>query len=139
MNKKIKLTLFLSVLIGKLLIAQQTIPVIKATSDKVDIKDGNNFYKATWTITPKLKPDIYTTLNNKKKITFYTDIDSISFNIKPNKKYNFIILLNNKDSAFTQIITRESYLKVLKKSNKYNLKIKIIFQNSNINQTTILI
>lgn len=82
--------------------AQST--VIKATSNKVSIKDGLKFSKDSWTLSPESKPDVYTTTaSGKKKITFYTDLDSISFNVQPGKTYNFVILLNGKDSCQTQI------------------------------------
>lgn len=93
--------------------------IIRATSKIVDIRDGDDFQKANWTISPKLKPDIYQT--NNKKVTFYTDLDSITFKVKPNQKYSFIILLNGKDSAYTQIVCFPSYLDILKRASKYSL------------------
>jgi hypothetical protein len=96
--------------------------MIKATSEIVDIKDGKILQKETWRISPKLNPDIYTTSN--KRVTFYTDIDSISFKINPKKcPYDFIILLNEKDTAYTQIVydpSLLSYLEKLKKGKSYN-------------------
>lgn len=114
-------------LIGQSLLAQQKLPVIKADSNKVDIKDGKTFKKGTWTIVPEAKPDIYTT--SGKRVTFYTDRDSISFKIRPDKVYNFVILLNGKDSAFTQIkyepeVKTPDYLDILKKGSKYSLEDK---------------
>ena len=106
--------------IGQLLFAQQTIPVIKANSKIVSIRDGDSIAKGGWTIVPETKPDIYVTTNKNKKVTFYTDIDSISFVIDPTKKYDFIILLNNKDSAHTEIIYMPPYLETLKMADKYN-------------------
>ena len=63
------------------LFAQQKIKVIRANSKTVDIKDGNNLKKATWTIVPSARPDIYKT--SAKRVTFYTDLDSISFKSIP--------------------------------------------------------
>src|SRR5665647_1628796 len=122
MIKKLSLLIILF-LIGQSLLAQQKLPVIKANSKKVDIKDGKNFKKGAWNIVPEAKPDIYTT--SSKRVTFYTDRDSISFKIRPNKVYNFIILLNGKDSALTQIkykpaVYTPSYLDILKKGSKYS-------------------
>ncbi|MBU3013081.1 DUF4932 domain-containing protein [Polaribacter vadi] len=82
------------------------LPILKATSHLVDIKDGENLKKETWYLTPQAKPDIYNTdVTSSKKVTFYTDIDSISFTVEPKKKYDFIILLNEKDTCWTQIQT----------------------------------
>ena len=108
--------------IGQSVFAQQELPIIKATSKMVDIRDGGFLVKASWVISPELKPDIYTTSNKNTTVTFYTDLDSISFNVKPNEKYNFIILLNNKDSALTQIVYVPNPLETLKKAEKYNLE-----------------
>jgi hypothetical protein len=126
MIKKLSLLIILF-LIGQSLLAQQKLPVIKANSKKVDIKDGKDFKKGAWNIVPEAKPDIYKTSN--KRVTFYTDKDLISFKIRPNKVYNFIILLNGKDSAFTQIkyepvVYTPTYLDILKKGSKYSFEDK---------------
>lgn len=45
-------------------------------------------------------------------ITFYSDVDSISLNVRPNNTYDFIILLNHRDTCYTEISTiRASYYK----------------------------
>lgn len=97
----------INVMLSQALFAQEKYPIIKATSNKVDIKDGEIFQKGVWNLSPEVKPDVYFALEpiDKKKITFYTDIDSISFNIVSGKIYDFIILLNEKDTCYTQIST----------------------------------
>ena len=78
------------------------LPVIKANSNQVSIKEDNVLKKNVWKIAPEIDIDVYQT--SAKEVTFYTDIDSISFSINPKVgKYDFIILLNDKDSARTQI------------------------------------
>lgn len=96
------------------------LPVIKANSIRVDIRDGGVLKKSTWKIVPKIKPDVYVTSIKNSKVTFYTDLDSISFTIKPNEKYRFIILLNGKDSALTEIIYFPSFMETLKRAAQYN-------------------
>ncbi len=88
-------------------ITQKVLPVIKANSAKADIKDGEIYQKAEWNLSPATRPDIYYSLEPAKQnqITFYTDIDSISFNTLPGKTYDFIILLGGKDSCYTRIST----------------------------------
>ncbi len=83
------------------------VPIIKATSDKVDINDDGNWSRGNWTLAPELKPDIYKTAVNSenKKVSFHTDIDSISFIVEPKKTYDFLILLNEKDTCWQQIST----------------------------------
>jgi hypothetical protein len=111
-------TLFILILIGQTAFAQKKLPIIKANSTSVDIKDDNQLRKNAWRIVPEEKLDVYTT--SAKKLTFYTDIDSISFKIDPEKQYDFIILLNGKDSARTQIKYQPSRLEILKRADKYN-------------------
>ena len=70
-------TLLFVILIGQSVLAQKKLPIIKANSPRVDIKDDNQLRKNAWTILPEEKLDVYKT--SAKKVTFYTDIDSISF------------------------------------------------------------
>ena len=77
------LTLLFAILVGQTVLAQKKLPIIKANSTSVDIKDDNNLRKNAWRIVPEEKLDVYTT--SAKKVTFYTDIDSISFKIDPKK------------------------------------------------------
>ncbi len=88
--------------------SQANIPVIRANSHKVAIRDYDKLTKNAWLISPKEKLDIYTT--SGKSVTFYTDIDSINFTIDPKiSEYNFDIILNEKDTAHTQIKYDASY------------------------------
>lgn len=100
------------------LFAQNEMPIIKATSTLVDIKDDDHLRKNAWSIVPEADPDVYTT--SAQEVTFYTDIDSISFKLKPNDQYDFVILLNEKDSARTRIVWEPSKLDILKKAEAYN-------------------
>lgn len=99
--------LFIIVLLGCTLSisAQAKLPVIKASSKKVAINDGGYFEKDRWTLSPKAKPDIFIADRTRKTkwVTFYTDIDSIRVKVKPGTRFNFVILLNGRDSCYTQI------------------------------------
>lgn len=101
------------------LFAAGQIPVIQAGDELVTIRDGAELRKNGWTISPKLKPDIYITHSKYMRVTFYTDLDSISFRIEPNKSYDFIIRCGA-DSALTQIRHTPSHLDILKKAGKYD-------------------
>jgi hypothetical protein len=83
------------------LYSQSDLQVIQANSKLVSIKDGDKLKKDIWTITPSLKPDIYETTN--KNVTFYTDSDSISINLSTNNSFEFLILLNSTDTAYTLV------------------------------------
>jgi hypothetical protein len=121
--KAFAIFMFFGVLLN-ICIAQRELPVIHAASRMVDIRDGDILKKANWKISPELKPDIYTTSNKNTIVTFYTDLDSISFFVKPDVKYNFIILLNNTDSALTQIMYAPGKLEILKNASQYDFNDK---------------
>jgi Aspartyl protease len=104
----------LGVILGSHLLGQTKLPIIKANSTTVDIRDGHNFRKGHWTISPEVKPDVYYVQRSKgeKKVIFYTDVDSISFQVTPGKVYDFIILLKGTDSCYTQLSSEKlSYVK----------------------------
>ncbi len=84
---------------------QVKLPIIRATSKNVTIRDGVHFRNNFWYIVPETKPDIYYVEFPRKeqKVTFITDKDSISFDVKYGEKYDFIILLNEHDTCYTQI------------------------------------
>ena len=99
------LLLFLTIFSAHLAAAQSSLPVIKATSQKATIKDGEYLDKGAWTLSPQIKPDVYTADRSHKAkwVVFYTDIDSIKVKVKPGTRFDFVVLLNGKDSCFTQI------------------------------------
>jgi hypothetical protein len=86
-------------------LSQSQLPVILANSKTVAIRDGDYFDKNAWSLSPKTRPDVYTTDRTRKTkwVIFYTDIDSIKVKVKPGSQFNFIVLLNGKDSCYTQI------------------------------------
>lgn len=99
--------------------AQDKQPVIRSNSNIAYIKEEGKATRIKWNIVPTQKLDIYGT--SAKKVTFYTDVDSISFKVKPQTGIcNFTIVVNGKDSARTQIKYQPSKLDVLKKAAKYN-------------------
>ncbi len=100
--------IILCIWINAQLYAQSKLPIIKATSLKVDIRVGDDYFsKGGWNIEPSKNPDVFS-IGSKwyydtKKVTFITDIDSISFDVQPGHKYDFVILLNSNISCFTEI------------------------------------
>jgi hypothetical protein len=100
-----KKLLFLLLIFSINLWGQTKLPIIKATSKTASINDGGVLSKIFWTLTPEAKPDVYTAdrTHETKWVIFYTDIDSIKVKVKPGTKFNFIVLLNGKDSCYTQI------------------------------------
>lgn len=98
--------------------AQQNVPIIHANSKKVDIQDGDTFQKGVWTLSPEIDPDKYYSLPSEKTrhVTFYTDRDSISFEVEHNKSYDFLIVLNQKDTCHTRIVGGDRKKKIERKT-----------------------
>jgi hypothetical protein len=86
-------------------LSQSAPRIVKAGSKHVTINDGGRITRNGWTLMPEAKPDIFTAERTRKTkwVTFYTDIDSIRVKVKPGTRYNFVIVLNGKDSCYTQI------------------------------------
>ena len=81
------------------------LPVVKANSPTVDIQDGDRLLKGQWKVSPEIKLDIFypARAKGRKKVTFRTDIDSITFTVEPGGAYDFNVLLNNKHLCHTRI------------------------------------
>jgi len=109
------LLVILTVQIG---LSKDKLPVVKSNSLTVDIKDDNDLRKNAWRIVPTEKLDVYK--SSAKRVTFYTDLDSISFKVDPKVgHYDFVIVVNGKDSAMTRIEHIPSYLDKLKDAKAY--------------------
>src|SRR5688572_30548305 len=86
--------------------AQEQLRIIKSTSSIVSIQDGDNYRHNIWRLVPEIKPDVYESqLKDGKphRVTFITDLESISFWVELGKKYDFIIQRGD-DLCYTQII-----------------------------------
>lgn len=81
------------------------LPVIHSNSPVISYSDNGWFEKDSWTLVPEAKPDVYLADRSAKtkKVVFYTDIDSIEVKLKPGATFDFVVLLNDKDSCFTRI------------------------------------
>jgi hypothetical protein len=84
--------------------AQQKLPIVKANSKNAVFIHENN-EKSNWGIDPTIKIDAHNISKITKPtwITFKTDVDQIKVKIKPGEKFDFIVLLNGKDSCRTRI------------------------------------
>lgn len=88
--------------------AQKKLPVLRSGSTKLSIKEGNFLYRDVWGVSSKTKPDVFTAnqFSGKQRIVFYSDYDSLAFIVKPGHTYDFVVLVNATDSAFTQLSTQ---------------------------------
>jgi hypothetical protein len=87
--------------------AQTKRPLIKATKEVAVIQDGENI-RHNWHLDPKSKPDVYyvNVPRRKSKITFQTDQGTLHFKTHYGESYDFVVLLNEKDSCFVRILAK---------------------------------
>lgn len=100
-------------------ISQTRSLVIKSNTTEIVFCDGDNAKKESWTLAPEIKPDIYFTHGYGHKVSFITDVDSISFMIEKNGVYDFVIV-NGNDSAYTQIRWAPSKEEIIKMNKEKN-------------------
>ena len=91
---------------------QTEIPIIKANSEKAVLIEGK-LSPLTWYLSPEAKPDIYHLSKslNSETVTLKTDVDSISVMLKPGEQFDFIVLLNDKDSCHNRFIHKSPITK----------------------------
>lgn len=97
---------FFSILLSTIAGAQSKLPILKSNGTTIKIREGRSEIHEQHPVAAA-KPDMYVPKPFAKiqQITYISDIDSISFDVKPNKKYDFMILQNNSDTIYTQINT----------------------------------
>ncbi len=86
--------------------AQEKLPVLKATRPVVSVQQGETLRKDSWRLAPEVRPDIYEAeLKDGKpsKVTFITDVDSISFVVEEGGRHDFIIQ-HGADLCLTRIV-----------------------------------
>lgn len=83
-------------------------PILKTNSKIVDVQDGDKFIKGGWSIDPAIPLDIYDAqrTTTAKKVTFTSDIESISFDVAPGRTYDCNIVLIGRDICRTRVSTR---------------------------------
>jgi hypothetical protein len=124
--------------------AQSKLPIVKANSTKAYFIEGTDTERRNWYINPQIKPDVHVIdkISQSKWIVFHTDIDFIKVKINPGQKFDFIVLLNGKDSCYTQIASETPILKYKKRhsltpdtlpfvlSEQSNLIVKVLLNHS---------
>jgi len=92
----------------------QQLPVLRTNQTQLDVRDGHNLYKNYWTVSPGAKKDVYFAhrFKGSDRVTFYAGTDSLTFKVNLNRTYDFLIVLNGKDTCLTEISTvRSTYYK----------------------------
>ena len=105
-----------NVLLTQIPSSDTNFPVINANSALVDYRVGEDWTKGGWTISPEIEFDSLMVIchSNKEVFAFYTDIDSIVFNISPNEVKDFYVALKANKLAHTVIKGIKPNYKTLK-------------------------
>jgi hypothetical protein len=84
------------------------LPVVRASSTTVDVEDGGRLLRGIWTISPETELDVYSARRapGARRVTFRTDVDSISFAVEPGQYHDFAVVLDGKRCCHTRISTQ---------------------------------
>jgi len=105
MNVKVILPLLFLSTVHLLGLGQTTLPILRTNTEQISIIDGDVHRKGYWYVDPNLEIDIYVAnkLNKPKQVSFYSSIDTLTFQLDAHESYDFIVLHNGKDSCFTRL------------------------------------
>lgn len=86
--------------------SKNELPVLQTSSETISILEGNVFYEDIWAISPEIELDEFITnsFNGEKKVSFISDIDTLTFVVSPNHTYDFVIQYKE-EKAMTRINT----------------------------------
>jgi len=90
------------------LYAQTKFHILRSSHKEVDVQDGEHF-DLQWRLDRKAKPNLYYVKfpRRNSKVTFRSDLGKLSFKTRYGKSYDFVVLLNDKDSLFVRIVSTE--------------------------------
>lgn len=111
-------------------------PVIQATSEMADYKISEDLVKGAWRISPHVEFDtmFVTCFNDVEKFVFYTDLDSISFDVRPGDNHSFYVMLDTA-KAFTIICgILPNYEEAKYSSDTRNDEFKFLYEENNDNE-----
>lgn len=81
---------------------EMSTPVLRTDKEAVAIFENDARKVSTWwVISPATRPDVYET--SAEKVTFLSEKDTLTFQIEKDKTYDFFILQNGRDTAYTRI------------------------------------
>ncbi len=94
MIKAIAFTI-LCLFFGKNIVGQEFMPTMHSAKQDILLKINSD--SIVWRIEPQINPDIFYVESSlkRKQAWFISEVDSLYFDIKAGKKYDFIILYNN--------------------------------------------
>lgn len=85
--------------------AQKPLPVLKANDPNLSIRDGMTFMEDYWTVSPDIALDVYEANRSSetKTVVFYSDLDSLTFELIPGQFHDFLVVVNKSDTCLNRI------------------------------------
>ncbi len=95
--------LLLGLAFGHPLVAQPATPVLRTNTRAITIRDGGGV--VDWWLEPDVTPDVYRVAFPRRTntVTYVTDVDSITFTIRPGESRDLIVLLNGSTMCLNQL------------------------------------
>lgn len=110
-----RIILILSLLIFSQLIlpAQSKLPVLRSNQETLSIQDGKILRQDYWTLDPRLALDIYVADKTRqiKTVSYYSDIDTLSFELAAGGVHDFIVILNAQDTFYNRVQSGVTFAK----------------------------
>lgn len=130
---------FILILSFHLSFSQNQLPLIRSKTSQVKIIENKELI-TEWNLVPSAKPDTYITGKNvrSRNIKIVTDIDSLEIDLKPKQQFDFIVLLNNKDSCLTRLTSPDIKNFANLKPSKTNIIPFVLTADNNIQTQAIL-
>jgi len=90
--------------------AQGPLPVLRSNATTIDVEDGGLLREDHWVVLPDVPLDVYHARRSSasKRVTFRSDVDSLSFDVEPGREYDFVVLLEGRVECRTRISTRRA-------------------------------
>jgi len=108
---------------------QRELPVVRAHSRAVDVREGDHFRAGAWSIDPALALDVFYARRSdeERALTFTTDLDSITFEVKPGEEHDFVFLLDGHACRTRLSTMRRAYRDARARENRAEAAIPIAF------------
>lgn len=87
--------------------AAPDLPVLRANSRTLDVRDGDVFLKGDWIADPSVALDTYLArrASAPRRVVFISDLDSLALDVAPGRTYDFVVVLGGGDTCRTRLST----------------------------------
>jgi hypothetical protein len=86
--------------------AGEELPILRTSRPVVSVQEGETLHRDAWRLAPEVKPDLYQAElkdGRPMKVTFISDLGSLSFDVVEGRQYDFVIL-HGEERCYTRIV-----------------------------------